>query len=158
VSSEYPGASGGCGNGGGGGSNRENCAIPLSSQCGSGKAIGDPSFLMVVPSSQYREDYTISVPSTSITGQNVDDYLTFVLPENAVLNLNGENPEAPTSSLASEDVVVTALPNTQWRTVTLPVEAGTHVASANEAFGLIVYGYGCAFSYAYPGGLNLETQ
>tara|TARA_Y100001954_G_C15734209_1_gene564899 strand:- start:958 stop:1299 length:342 start_codon:yes stop_codon:yes gene_type:complete len=111
---------------------------------------------MVVPSSQYREDYTISVPSNTVTGQ-VDHYLTFILPEGAVLDLNGENPEDETSTLASDELVVTPLENTTWRTLTLPMEEGTHVASADQPFGLMVYGYGCAFSYAYPGGLNLET-
>lgn len=157
VGSEYPGAAGGCGTAtSGAGSARSNCAIQTQCSANSNKGIGDPSFLMVVPSSQYRKDYTISVPDGNITGQ-VDDYLTFVLPEDAILDLNGENPEDPTSSIASEEVTITPLLNTQWRTVTLPVESGTHVASSNEAFGLIVYGYGCAFSYAYPGGLNLEA-
>ena len=96
------------------------------------------------------------VPNPSVTGQ-VDHYLTFILPEDAVLDLNGENPEDETSSLASDELVVTPLVNTQWRTLTLPVEEGTHAASSNEPFGLMVYGYGCAFSYAYPGGLNLEA-
>ena len=157
VGSEYPGNAGGCGTAtSGAGSARSNCAIQTQCSANSNKGIGDPSFLMVVPSSQYRENYTISVPTASVTGQ-VDDYLTFILPEGAVLDLNGENPEDETSSFASDELVVTPLLNTTWRTLTLPVNEGTHTASANEPFGLMVYGYGCAFSYAYPGGLNLET-
>ncbi|MBL92718.1 MAG: hypothetical protein CMH56_13015 [Myxococcales bacterium] len=155
VGSEYPGNAGGCGTAtSGAGGARTNCAIQET--CNGSKGIGDPSFLMVVPSSQYREDYTISVPSNTVTGQ-VDHYLTFILPEGAVLDLNGENPEDETSTLASDELVVTPLENTTWRTLTLPMEEGTHVASADQPFGLMVYGYGCAFSYAYPGGLNLET-
>ena len=107
VGSEYPGAAGGCGTAtSGAGSARSNCAIQTQCSANSNKGIGDPSFLMVVPPSQYRKDYTISVPDGNITGQ-VDDYLTFVLPENAILDLNGENPEDPTSSIASEEVTIT---------------------------------------------------
>ena len=145
VSADYPGPSGGCIGGGlvpGPATDRENCAIPSSSICGS-QAIGDPAFLTNVPSSQFRTTYTVLVP-----GDYIENYLTFIVPINETISLDG--------SLAN--MLPTPIGTTDWGTITMPVTSGIHTAWGSAEFGLISYGYDCTVSYAYPGGLNLEIS
>ena len=67
---------------------------------------------------------------------------------------------------AEEEVLVDQMPislpftpfaDQQWEMVYLPLEAGVHVFQADQAFGLISYGWDQAVSYGYPAGLNFRS-
>jgi len=69
----------------------------------------------------------------------------------------------PTGATAELDgTAVTATPTTiagtTWQIVRVEVAPGTHRLVSSAPSGLYVYGYGCDVSYAYPGGLNLDTE
>jgi hypothetical protein len=150
VGSDYPGPSGGCGADftesfpPQAAADRTNCDIPLNPSCSQG--IGDPAFLLNVPASQYRQDYTVLVPN-----DYAENYVGLILPEGAIATVDGV--------VLVEDVSISqALSSTGWRVVTQSLASGVHKVTADQAFGLISYGYDCTVSYAYPGGLNLEAS
>ena len=150
VGSDYPGPTGGCGADfsesfppQAAASDRTSCDIPLDTTCNQG--IGDPAFLLNVPATQYREDYTVLVPS-----DYRENYVSLILPTDAVATIDDE-------VLVEDTTSSHTLSNTDWRIVHQSLTSGVHRITADQAFGLISYGYDCTVSYAYPGGLNLET-
>ena len=149
VGSDYPGPTGGCGADFSesfppqAASDRTSCDIPLDTTCNQG--IGDPAFLLNVPATQYREDYTVLVPS-----DYRENYVSLILPTDAVATIDDE-------VLVEDTTSSHTLSNTDWRIVHQSLTSGVHRITADQAFGLISYGYDCTVSYAYPGGLNLET-
>ena len=114
------------------------CAIPRT--CSTGTGIGDPAFLIAVPESQFRSDYIVLTPATY-----QQDFLNIIAPSGAVITLDG-------SPIASPDARVGG-----WDIYRRRVEDGVHRLSGTAAFGLYAYGYDCDVSYAYPGGLNLDS-
>ena len=44
-----------------------------------------------------------------------------------------------------------------YRLAQQEVEPGVHSVTGDAAFGLTTYGYACDVSYAYPGGLKLQS-
>jgi hypothetical protein len=145
VGSDYPGPEGGCASMGlfpSAATDRASCDIPFSDTCSSNQAVGDPAFVVNVPTSQYRQDYVVYTPADY--GEN---FLAVLTPAGASITLDGE----PISLDGG-----TTIDNTSWRVHTLAVESGVHHAEGDMPFGLMSYGYDCTVSYAYPGGLNLE--
>jgi len=136
VGSSYPGAEGGCDPSAL--TPREfGCAIPR--DCG-GSGVGDPAFVLAVPSAQFRSDYLVLTPA-----QYRDNFLTMTAP--------------PGTTIFVDDVEVTA-PRTRvstWDIIRVPSAAGIHRIVATAPIGLSAYGYDCDVSYAYPGGLNLDA-
>ncbi|MGB1220433.1 MAG: hypothetical protein ACPG43_02780, partial [Alcanivoracaceae bacterium] len=49
-----------------------------------------------------------------------------------------------------------AVPGTEYVSAAVPVSLGVHNITADEPFGLYVYGFSDADSYGYPGGMGLE--
>ena len=137
VGSSYPGPAFGCDRSGifpvttG-------CRIPDSPICG-GTAIGDPAFLVNVPTDQFLSDYIVLTPS-----QYVEDYLNIIAPSGVTVRLDGSPVTTSPQRLAG------------WDIYRVPVADGVHRVEADVAFGLYAYGYDCDVSYAYPGGLSLE--
>lgn len=134
-------------------SNGAGCAIPEDDACawdsdGNGsndarKRIGDPAFLLPVPSTQYRSDYTFLTPAGYVR-----NYVSITHPPGATITLDDVAVSATASAIAG----------TSWSVTRVPVDAGTHRLEASAPVGLSVYGYGCDVSYAYPGGLNLDAE
>lgn len=140
VGSSYPGRDNGCDRGNPFGGN--NCMIPTAASCDGRTAIGDPAFLMSVPTEQYRTDYIVLTPQ-----DYRDNYLTIVAPQGTVVELDGTAIRTAPSNIVAG-----------WDIHRVPVTAGTHTVNAERAVGLFAYGYDCDVSYAYPGGLNLESR
>ena len=135
VGSSYPGPDNNCNRGLSGETSA--CAIPNDSECNS-SAIGDPAFMIVVPTSQFLQDYIVLTPS-----EYRQDFLNIVAPVGATVMVDGTN-------LAEPSVIVD-----EWSIYQYNVSDGSHTVTSSQPFGLYAYGYDCDVSYAYPGGLNL---
>ena len=146
VGSDYPGPEGGCAAMGlfpSSATDRETCDIPFASECGTNQAFGDPAFVVNVPTEQYREDYIVFTPDSYS-----DNYLSILVPSNGSVTLDDEPVNFDGGTL---------IDNTEWKVHTVLVESGVHHLEGTLPFGLMAYGYDCTVSYAYPGGLNLES-
>ena len=116
-------------------------AIPRT--CESGSGIGDPAFLINVPSSQFLDSYTFYVPA-----QYAENAITVIGDASTSLMLDGE-PLASAGSVIGE---------TSWAVWRLEVAPGVRRLNADRPIGLYVYGYDCDVSYAYPGGMRLAPR
>lgn len=135
VGSSYPGADNGCDRSGFGGSS---CAIPAT--CDSGSAIGDPASVMLVPASQFRDEYILLTP----TGYE-QDFITIVAEAGVAVQVDGRDVSATRTGVGV------------WEVIQVAVADGVHNVTSSRPFGLVAYGYDCDVSYAYPGGLDLES-
>jgi hypothetical protein len=111
-------------------------------KCSSERRVGDPAFLLNVPSSQFRSDYFVLTPT-----DYAFDYLNFVFEQGTTITLDG----------ATIGGTPTQIGNTNWRVLRIPVDPGPHKVTASAPIGLSAYGYKLDVSYAYPGGLDLEA-
>lgn len=107
-------------------------------------ARGDPAMTVLVPSEQYRNEYTFILPSSYNETTNGQNFLMIVRPPGLALTLDGAAVSATWQTIAGREIGVVPLPG------------GTHRIQAAETFGVIAYGMGSFTSYATPGGLNLE--
>lgn len=103
---------------------------------------GDPSLMMVPPAKQYRSDYVIR------TGDGYGKSWTSVVrPKGVEVKLDG---------VAVPDASFQAFGDGTWEFAYVAATKKTHAFEAKEPFGLMVYGYGNATAYGYPGGMNLK--
>lgn len=137
VGSAYPGPDGGC-DLSGFSPVTFGCAIPRT--CPSGTAIGDPAFLINVPNEQFREDYLVLTPANY-----QQDFMTIVAPPGTVVELDGREVTAARERVGA------------WEVMRITATDGVHRIVADDNIGLYAYGYDCDVSYAYPGGLNLDS-
>jgi len=106
---------------------------------------GDPDFVLMVPTNQYRTDYPIAVPEGFTT-----NIVTIVRPAGAAVALDG----AP----VSDSVFTANVPNTTWQIGYLDLTPGVHLIQAGQPIGLYAYGWANAVSYGYPAGLDLKVE
>lgn len=106
--------------------------------------IGDPAFLMNVGTSQYRNNYVIQTPE----GYQ-EDWINIVAPSIAELQIDGDDLSTSGDQIGQ----------TRWKIYRVKVDSGVHRISSKDGkkFGLYAYGYECDVSYAYPGGLDLNS-
>ena len=111
---------------------------------GSPTGIGDPAMAVSVPIDQFRTDYFILTPRDYRL-----DYVNLVAPVGTDVMLDGVLVDRalwkPVGERGELEVAVVEVPD------------GFHTLRSDTPFGVVSYGYDCRVSYAYPGGLNLET-
>ena len=117
--------------------------------CAGATGIGDPAFSLAVPVNQFRDNYIFLTPA-----DYREDWFTVVVPDGVVLTFDGE-------PLTTDGYIPIAETGYSYYHHPTSHESGAdpavaHTVTAEQPFGLLVYGYDCDVSYAYPGGLNLE--
>ena len=109
-----------------------------------GATVGDPSFVLEVPTPQYRTNYNFVVPSTYTSS-----FINVVGVVGATMLLDG-------TALSATPLTI---PGTSWAVWRQALPAGSHTITTTGAagFGLKVLGVASYTSYAYPGGLDLRA-
>ena len=108
------------------------------------EARGDPALTLLVPSEQFREDYTFILPTSYNTSTNGQNYVLVTRPPGLPILVDGTPVSASFRTIGASEIGV------------VPLSGGTHTMTAEGAFGIITYGLGSFTSYATPAGLNLE--
>ncbi|MBA2663166.1 MAG: IgGFc-binding protein [Bradymonadaceae bacterium] len=106
-----------------------------------GPGDGDPAFVLPAAIEQYRDDYVFLVPA----GYR-KNFVTIMAPAAEEVVLNG-TPVAAAS--------FRTFGSGAWKFATLPITAGIHTATSNQAFGVLLHGYDYYISYAFVGGIIL---
>ncbi len=105
---------------------------------------GDPSMSLAVPIAQYRTAYTFTA-STSYDS----NFVNVIAKIGTATELDGEPLDGDARDVGDSDYQVIR--------ARLPAGgSGVHRIDGDDAFGLVVYGYGRFTSYMYPGGLDLR--
>ena len=105
---------------------------------------GDPSMAFAVPPAQFRTDY-LFVASNSYR----DNFVNVIAPSGSAVELDGQFLEFSEFEAIGDSGYSVARHQ-------LNRAQETHRISADETFGIVVYGYGTYTSYLYPGGMDLE--
>ena len=74
-----------------------------------------------------------------------------------VLNITIQQGAQVTLDGSPINAVFTAIPGTGFSVASVAVSPGIHSLESSVPFGLTAYGYDCNVSYAYPGGLRLQS-
>ncbi len=98
--------------------------------------IGDPTFILSIPTRGYKTKYTFLVP-----GKYTNNYLNIIAPSDTTIKLD-DNTIDPSKFRKVGDFIVAVL----------EIKEGSHIISGNKPFGIIVYGWDEDVSYGYPGG------
>lgn len=108
-----------------------------------GALFGDPAFVLEVPTSQFRREYTVAVPATYVA-----NFIHAVARAGTIINVDGQ-------PLPGGGVTVEGTP---WRVFRASIAPGSHriTSVGGEPFGLKLLGVAPYTSYAYPGGLDLQ--
>ena len=106
------------------------------------EAMGDPSFILVVPEEQFRTDYVFLAPD-----KYARDYVTVVAPREALVTFDDVPVDAGLwSDLGTGDN----------RAARFRIADGVHAVRADRPVGVYVYGVDRYVSYGYPAGLDLK--
>ena len=112
---------------------------------GSPTSMGDPDQSQMIAVEQYRTKYIFLSP----TDYDVS-YVDVVAPKGAKLTLDGQAVTTTFTPVGTNNLTV-------GRIKLGAGQAGAHVMTGDQAFGVQVMGYGAATSYQYPGGLDLHA-
>ena len=119
--------------------------ILVSSQLVDGPYIGDPSLTVLPPIDQYRSDYVVLTPA----GWS-QSWAVFVAEPGAMIRVDGS---APTGCITEPAGVIEGV---SYESRRCPLSTGAHRLDGERAFGVTVYGYGSAGSYAFVGGADVR--
>lgn len=110
----------------------------------SSSLVGDPAITFLPPVDQFRSDYTFLTPATYAW-----DFMTVVALESEwdLVELDG----APLPMVGPTPIGASG-----YAYASFALEDGSHTIHGDARVGIEVYGYDCAISYAYPGGLSLQ--
>lgn len=110
--------------------------------------MGDPSYSLIVPTEQFRDQYTFLAPST------ID--VNYV---NVTRRFDFDNKSAPVfldGKQIADSEFSTPIGTSGYSVAQVAISGTHHAIESKDAFGIIVYGFAPYTSYSYPGGLNLE--
>ncbi len=110
--------------------------------------IGDPSQLLMPAAEQYRKDYVFLVPATFQS-----NYIVLATPVAANIMLDGL-PLAMHAGCYTGPIGMVA--GVDYEQITCPADEGQHTVSADQPFGLSVFGYYNVGSYAFVGGSDVK--
>ena len=103
--------------------------------------IGDPAFLLAIPSDQFRQDFVFLAPN-----KYARDYASVIAPVGAEVFFDDR--------LVEDWEPVGEGP---WQVARFLIGDGVHLLLADMPVGVLVYGYDSYVSYGYPGGLNNDV-
>ena len=109
--------------------------------------IGDPSSLLMPAAEQFRSSYVFLVPGTFQS-----NYMVLAKPVNAMVMFDG----APLATGGCRSGAIGMVAGVMYDQITCPASEGHHVVSADQPFGLSVYGYYNVGSYAFVGGSDVK--
>jgi hypothetical protein len=109
---------------------------------------GDPSQLLMPAAEQFRSDYVFLVPGTFQS-----NWIVLAKPTTAMVVLDGM-PLAIQQGCSTGPIGTVA--NVAYEQITCPATEGHHIVSADQPFGLSVYGYYNVGSYAFVGGSDVK--
>lgn len=126
----------------------------LVSQTYTNAFIGDPSLTYFPPLDQYRERYVFLTPPTWT-------YNYFVLTTPYAAGGDGDSMgnfmlDGGALPLDCVERAVGTVNGVEYWAITCPIDEGVHLIEGDTNFGLTVYGYGPAGSYAYAGGADVK--
>ncbi len=119
--------------------------ILVSNQLVDGPYVGDPSLTVFPPVDQFRSDYIILTPAGWTQSWGV-----FVAEPGAAVTVDGS---APTGCITEPAGAITGVTYESRR---CPLTQGVHRLVGARPFGVVVYGYGAAGSYAFVGGADVR--
>jgi len=119
--------------------------ILVSNQHVDGQYLGDPSLTVFPPVDQFRSDYIILTP-----GSWTQSWGVVVAEPGAPVTLDGASPTNCITEPAG------TLAGVAYETRRCPLSVGVHRLAGERPFGVVVYGYGSAGSYAFVGGADVR--
>jgi hypothetical protein len=119
--------------------------ILVSNQYVDGPYIGDPSLTVFPPVDQFRSDYVVLTPSGW-----TQSWAVLVAEPGAAVRIDGAEPSGCIVEPAGE------VGGVRYETRRCRVNAGVHRLTSDRRFGVVVYGYGSAGSYAFVGGADVR--
>ena len=105
---------------------------------------GDPAMIALPAAAQFQETYIFLAPNGY-----AQQYVTIIAPDSAAVMLDGNDVSA------GNWTTVGTLDGVNYRSIRLPVNAGSHLIDADEPVGIVSIGYDTDVSYGYPGGSGL---
>jgi hypothetical protein len=112
------------------------------------QAQGDPCEVLIPSMEHYLKSYAFIVPSQE---EYLNDYASFVIPTAAI-------PSLMLDGISVTPSIFDPVGTTGYSYGAINVSDGCHIVTADEPFGLWVYGWGYAVSYGYVGGLKAITE
>lgn len=119
--------------------------ILVSNQYVDGPYIGDPSLTVFPPVDQFRSDYVVLTP-----GAWTQSWGVFIAEPGATVTIDGRDPTGCITEPAG------MLSGVTYETRRCPLAEGVHRLAGDRRFGVVVYGYGSAGSYAFVGGADVR--
>ncbi|MFO0566494.1 MAG: IgGFc-binding protein [Polyangiaceae bacterium] len=110
-----------------------------------GGALGDPALTVFPPIEQFRSDYVILTP-----GSWTVSWVVIVAKEGTKTMLDG----SATDGCVAEPAV--SLNGESYQSRRCSLAEGVHTLTGDGPFGIVMYGYGSAGSYAMAGGANVK--
>lgn len=119
----------------------------------------DPFQMMIPPTDQFLDAYTLAAPGRSLTVPPVPNPVPNPLPFTNFVNLVVKTGDIPACTLDGGPLTAAFSPigGSGFSGGRQPVLFGQHVLSCPNAFGANAYGFSFADSYGYPGGLALAA-